>query len=318
MMNIGLVVDATCDLPREFLSQHSVAVLPGRLRFGDRWFTDRREPRETMEFYRRYIADRSVERATGPAGADPLREFFMERLVTRFDRVLVLCRAAEQGGSFDAATQASYGLLSQYRRIRTQAGLDPAFVLRVVKAGSAGPGEAVAVHFAVRRLSDNPPFDALRREVEDAGRRTVAWLVPQDPVYLRGPAPSDAPVRGRGWRQLAQRVNGKLPVIELQRGEGRTAGSARTFEHGVEQVFGEARKAAEQGLAEPALVMSFGGDPRIIRNLPAYQAFEGFAADRRLDLQLSVMSATLAAHVGPGSFAAAWIPAAGGPAAGSA
>jgi fatty acid-binding protein DegV len=308
-MNIGLVVDATCDLPREFLRQHDVAVIPRRLRFGDRWFTDHREPRETMEFYRRYIADRSVERASGPVEADPLRDFFMEHLVTRFDRVLVLCRGVEQGGSFEAATQASYGLLSQYRRIRTEAGLDPGFVLRVVKAGSPGPGEAAAAHLAVRRLAEHPAFDALRREVEDAGRRTVAWLVPQDPLYLHAAAPPDAPVRPRGWRRFAYRASGKLPLVELQPGQGRIAGSARTFDDGVAQVFGAAREAVRQGLAAPALVMSFGGDPRLIRNLAVYQAFEGFAAERKLDLQLSVMSATLAAHVGPGCFAAAWIPA---------
>jgi fatty acid-binding protein DegV len=318
MRTIGLVVDTTCDLPREFLRQHGVEVLPGRLRFGDRWFTDCREPRETMEFYRRYIADRSIERATRPAGADRLRGFFTERLVTRFDRVLVLCRGAEQGGSFEAATQASYGLLSQYRSIRSEAGLDPGFVLRVVRVGSAGPGEAVAAQFAVRRLSHAPAFDTLRREVEDAGRRSVAWLVPQDPRYLRAPVQPDAPVRARGWRRFAQRMNGKLPVIELASGRGRTAGLARTFAHGVEAVFGAAREAAARGLADPAVVMSFGGDPRVIRNLPAYQAFEGFAADRKLDLQLSVMSATLAAHAGPGCFAAAWIPAGAGPAAASA
>ncbi len=103
-MNIGLVVDATCDLPRDFLREHEVAVLPARLRFGDRWFTDQRDARQTMEFYRRYIADRSVERATAPVASDVLRDFFMERVVTRFDRVLVLCRGAEQGGSFEAAT----------------------------------------------------------------------------------------------------------------------------------------------------------------------------------------------------------------------
>ncbi len=73
-------------------------------------------------------------------------------------------------------------------------------------------------------------------------------------------------------------------------------------------MFRAAGEAVLRGLETPAVVMSFGGDPRVIRNLPAYQAFEGFAADHKLDLQLSVMSATLAAHVGPGSFAAAWVP----------
>ena len=53
--------------------------------------------------------------------------------------------------------------------------------------------------------------------------------------------------------------------------------------------------------------MSFGGDPRIIRELPAYQDFEGFAATHRVQLHLSVMSATLAVNVGPGAFSLAYV-----------
>ena len=305
-MKIGLAVDATCDLPMAFLEKHGVTVLPGRIRFDDLESLDRRDPRETMSFYRRYVADRSADTATGPGAAGELREFFLEHFVTRHDRVLVLCRSAARGGSFDQATQASYGVLKRYRDIRRAAGLDPAFALRVVDLGSIGPGEGVIAHFAVRQIENAPPFDALRRAVEGAGARTETWVVPQDPAYLRRPAERYPMVRPGGLRYLSSRIRGRLPVLTLQQGAVRAGAVVADFRAGVEFVFERARQAVEAGVSVPALVMSFGGDPRIIRNLPAYQHFEGFAADRKLDLQLCVMSASLAVHLGPGAFAAAW------------
>lgn len=305
-VKIGLAVDPTCDLPLAFLEKHDVTVLPGRIRFGDLESLDRRDPRETMGFYRRYVADRSADVATGPVAADELRELFLQRLVTRHDRVLVLCRSTARGGSFERATQASYGVLKRYRDIRRQAGLDPAFALRVVDLGCVGPGEGVVAHYAVRRIESSPPFDALRRAVEEAGSRTMTWLVPQDSAYLRRPAGRHPPLHPGGWRYLGSRLSGRLPVLALHHGQARAGALMADFQAGVEYVFERAREAVGAGLSVSAIVMSFGGDPRIIRNLAAYQAFEGFAADRKLDLQLSVMSASLAVQVGPGAFAAAW------------
>lgn len=305
-MKIGIAVDATCDLPLAFLEKHGVTVLPARIRFGDLESLDRREPRETMGFYRRYVADRSADAATGPVAADELLALFLDQLITRHDRVLVLCHSTSRGGSFEQATQASYGVLKRYRDIRREAGLDPAFALRVVDLGCVGPGEGVVAHYAVRRIESAPPFDALRRAVEEAGTRTRSWLVPQDPAYLRRPAGRHLPLHPGGWRYLGSRFSGRLPVLALHHDPSRAGALVADFQAGVEYVFEQARQAVEAGLSVPAVVMSFGGDPRIIRNLSAYQAFEGFAADRKLDLQLCVMSASLAVHVGPGAFAAAW------------
>jgi fatty acid-binding protein DegV len=62
-----------------------------------------------------------------------------------------------------------------------------------------------------------------------------------------------------------------------------------------------------KGHLRPVVAMSFGGDPRLIREMTAYQEFEAFAAVHKCRLHLSVTSATMAVNVGPGAFAMAYI-----------
>ena len=50
-MRIGLVVDATCDLPPEFLSANNIRVLPIGIRVGQRRIIDDRDPDTTLRFY---------------------------------------------------------------------------------------------------------------------------------------------------------------------------------------------------------------------------------------------------------------------------
>ena len=48
-MRIGLVVDATCDLPPEFLAAHGIRVMPIGIRLGEQRLIDRRDPDTTPE-----------------------------------------------------------------------------------------------------------------------------------------------------------------------------------------------------------------------------------------------------------------------------
>ena len=49
-MRIGIVVDSACDLPREFLQEHRITVLPISVRIGDETLVDDRDPEVTRRF----------------------------------------------------------------------------------------------------------------------------------------------------------------------------------------------------------------------------------------------------------------------------
>jgi len=307
-MKIGVVIDASCDLPRTFIDEHHLVVLPGLLEFGDKEVVDVRDPSETLAVYRRYIADKSLISRSRALDVEKIRDLFLDELVLKYDRVLVLCVSGTRGRVFSHATEASYSILQGYRERRQQAGLGGQFALRVLDTGSVGPGEGVLAHETVRLISeDSPPFEKLRRTVKDMAQKVVCLTVPSDLWYLH----NRARAKGETSMTLSVYRMGRVldikPILEMQQGQSRVAGQAKGFERAVSRVLDDARQVMSRGHIRPVVAMSFGGDPRIIREMTAYQEFEAFAAVHKCRLHLSVMSATMAVNVGPGAFALAYI-----------
>src|SRR5579862_7967531 len=116
---IGIVVDAACDLPRTFIQQHGLEIMPINMQFGTMSFKDVRDPEQTMEFYRRYVSVKAI------------KDWFLDQLVLKYDRVLVITVSSTRSPVFENATKASFMILSGYKERRKAAGLEEQFALRV-------------------------------------------------------------------------------------------------------------------------------------------------------------------------------------------
>lgn len=307
-MRIGFVVDATCDLPDACLEEHGVRVLPNVLDLGGRTWIDERDPEQTMLLYRRFIADRSVPARVSAADAGVIRDIFLQELVLDYDRVLVLTAADELSQMHAHATEASYAILQAYRERRDEAERSGSFALRVLDTRTLAAGEGIALARAIELLqSGRFGFEKIRGALREDLARLHCLLVPGDPWYLRRRGLDG---QGGGLRRsdhLLAIAFDLRPVVELMGGGQRVVGRPRGFAAACALALGQARSAVERGLGTPTLVLSFGGDPRLVRQMPAYQELEAAAATARLDLHLSVMSASAGARLGPGALSVAWL-----------
>lgn len=307
-MRVGFVVDATCDLPDACLEGHGVRILPHILELGSRTWIDERDPEKTMMLYRRFIADRSVEARVNAASTAQIRDIFLQELVLDYDRVLVISAAAELSDMHAHATEASYAILQHYRERRDEAEHAGSFALRVLDSHSLGAGEGIVLCRALELLEEGKRgFEKIRLVLRDELDRVRCLFVPGDPWYLRrrGMDGRGGGI-GRGDYLLAE-FAGLRPVIELSRGSRRVVARSRSFEAACGFAMDEAREAISRGLGTPALVLSFGGDPRVIRQMTAYQELEAVVVSARLDLHLAVMSAATGTRLGPGAFSVAWL-----------
>ena len=307
-MRIGLVVDAACDLPDVHLEARGIRILPSILQFEGKSWLDERAPEQTMTFYRRYIADRAVDARSGACSAAEIREIFLRDLVLDYDRVLVISACAEYSDMFQRATEASYAILQDYRERREEGAREGSFALRVLDSRTVCAGEAVVVCRALQLLGEGHlGFEKVRRSLRDEAPRVTCLLVPGDSWYLRSRG-LDGHGKGLGRTTYAlSRIVDLTPVLELIGGRRRVLARRRGFHSACSAALVRAGDAVERGLATPTLALSFGGDPRIVREMPAYQELESRAAAARIDMQFSVMSATMGVRVGPGAFSAAWL-----------
>ena len=308
-MKIGVVVDSACDLPLSFLQENDVEIMPIALRFGSDRYVDKRDPGATLQFYNQLIPEHGLDAATDPFTVDEIRDLFLDRLVTRFDRVLVVAIASSRSEIFNNATRASFAILSGYRERRQAAGVDGNFMLRVLDSEQLFTGEGVLVWELLRWLHSQtePHFDAFQRHAETFKKKVYAYAVPRDLFYLRARARQRGD-RSVGWFQF--KMGSMLdikPIVEVHGGDSHPLDKVRHFDNGVEQIINRAIERIEGNrLVSPVIVMSYSGSPQEIHEFSAYKQLRELAQKAGVQLMESLMSTTAGIYLGPGAFSLAY------------
>jgi DegV family protein with EDD domain len=303
-MRIGVVIDAACDLPRSFIDQHGIEVLPVRVHFGDREFVDVRDANATMAFYRHYLANKEVVAETEPLSADEIRDLFLDQYVLKYDHVLVITVTSSRSPIFENATKASFAILNGYKERRKQANVEGPFSLRVLDSKTLFTGQGVLVYEALRLLKEGQlSFDQLRPAVENFTQYVHAYLVPEDLIYVRtrARAHGDRSVSWLGY-QLGTLLDIK-PILQAYRGQTGPVAKVHGFSTAVGQMLDMAITEIKRGLRTNVVCMSYAGNPEVIKQLPAYKNFAKVADAHGVELLLTVMSITAGINMGPGSFA---------------
>ena len=308
-MRTGVVIDSACDLPQSYIQSHGIHIMPINLHFGYDTFKDVRDPEATQAFYRRYLAEKTLDAETAPFSVEQIQTLFLDELVLKYDRMLVITISQARSLIFANATEASFAVLKQYRERRQKAGgMTGSFYLNVLDSKNMFTGQGVLVHEAIRLLEqENLSFGALRNAVEQLSQQVHAYLVPEDLFYIRyrGSKKGEKTIGLFGYH-LGSLLDIK-PIIGFHRGESRVAAKERGFDHALIKLFEIARQAIDQGLATRIVNTSYAGDLDVIRHKRAFADFERYANTHGIEVLLSVMSTTAGVNVGPGSFALAYI-----------
>ncbi len=307
-MRTGVVIDSACDLPQSYIQNHNLHIMPISLHFGYDLFRDTRDPEATQAFYRKYLAEKTLDIETAPFSVEQIKTLFMEELVLKYDRVLVITIAQTRSPIYENAEAASRIIRTQYREQRQQAGMTGSFQLSVLDSKTLFTGEGVLVHEAMRLLEEEDIlFGTLRPHIEQLSQHVHGYLVPEDLFYIRYRASK----KGEKTIGLLKYHFGALfdikPIIHFHRGESQVIDKERGFDRTLIKLFDIVRHAIQQGLATPIINTSYAGDLEIIRHKRAFIDFERYARDHKIEVLLSVMSTAGGINVGPGAFALAYI-----------
>lgn len=302
-MRIGLMVDATCDLPRKFFDDHQIIILPITIRIDAHTFVDVHDPDATEGYFRGEIGKRGHAAETAPLSVDEIRELFLGKLVLDYDAVFCLTVTSTRSPVFANATQASFAILGAYRPVRQAAGNNSPFLMRVIDSKSLFAGQGISAIEATRLIASDAGPGPIRERLAEIAAQTYAYMLPRDLHYLRARA------RKKGDRSvglLSATLGTALdikPLLQCFQGETRPVAKARGFEHGAEMLFAHAVRAVERGLLVPAVCVSYGGNLAELEALPGYAGLVEACAEAEVTLYRSVMSITGMVNVGTGAIA---------------
>lgn len=305
-MRIGIVVDSGCDLPPEFIAQHKIGILPITIHLEGRDLVDRRDPQETLEFYRHHRAE-VADASTSPLSPEQIKDVFLSNLVLDYDFVFCLTIASSRSPIYENAVKASFAILSDYKPIRAQAGVPGPFSLRVVDTQNLFAGQAISAVEVVRMIRQsvaNP--NKIRERLEQIIPNTYGYMIPRDLHYLRVRAQKKGD-RSVGWfgAMLGTALDIK-PLLRGYRNETGPVAKLRHFDDAAERLFGYVTRRIEQGLMTPTLAISYGGELAEVHKLSGYAAMINVCRRKGVEVFESIMSITGGINVGEGALAIAF------------
>jgi DegV family protein with EDD domain len=304
-MRIGVVVDASCDLPDSFFTDDKVEILPVTIRLGNETLVDQRDPVVTQNFYTSHISE-GIDAETQAFSVEQIKDLFLGRLVKDFDYIFCITVTSKRSLIFENASRASFAILSGYRKIREDAGVAGPFALRVFDSKSMFCGTAVLAAEAVKLIREGVPANHIRQRLEDLTQNIVGYGIPRDLGYIR----QRGIKKGEKSVGFATYLIGSAldirPIIQMYHGETQPVAKVFHYEKAAERLFAFASQEMRQGIKTSHVCVCYGGPLDELRALPGYAEFEGVAALQGIEVLPALMSATACVNAGPGMLAMAW------------
>jgi DegV family protein with EDD domain len=297
------MVDATCDLPRKFIDDHQIIIMPITIRIDEHIFVDVHDLAATESYYQSEVGKRGHAAETAPLTVDEIRELFLGKLVLDYDAVFCLTVTSTRSPIFANTTQASFAILGAYRPIRQAAGNNSPFLMRVVDSKSLFAGQGVSAIEATRLIAADTGPGPIRERLAEIAAQTWAYMLPRDLQYLWARARKNG---DRSVGLLSATLGTALdikPLLQCFQGETKPVAKARGFEHGAEMLFAHAARAVQRGLLVPAMCVSYGGNLAELEALPGYGGLADACTEIGVTLYQSVMSITGMVNVGIGAIA---------------
>ena len=180
LLRTGVVIDASCDVPAEFLADPDVAVIPIPIRIGASTYIDQHDAEASARYLRENANGEGASGQSTPLDAEQMRNLFIERFALDYDSVYCLTITASRSPIHEASSQGSAMALAHVRDMRQAADIKRPFQFRVIDtknmfAGSGLP--AMALRDMLRQhMQPKEIHDALFRIVDS----TCTYYVPDD------------------------------------------------------------------------------------------------------------------------------------------
>lgn len=299
-MRIGIVVDSACDLPEQFIKDNKIVVLPITLHLDGRSQDDTRDTAATLNFYRSHVTA-AANAETTAFSPEQIKTLFLERLVLDYDLVYCFTIASSRSPMFEHANRASLSILSDYKAVRSAAGIAGPFNLRIVDTQNCFAGQSVSVVECVRMIRAGESHNKIRERLEYLVLNTHGYVFPRDLKQLRARAQKRGD-KSVGWAQYL--MGSALDIKPLVKGYRNTTGPVaklRHFEDGVAKCFKYVEARIHAGLLAPVLTVSYGGPVKDLDKLPGYLSMLKTAQEKGIEVLPSTMSMVGGLHVGEGA-----------------
>lgn len=300
-MSIALVVDAACDLPKDFLDARGIELFPISINVDGNLYTDDKDPAKLKEFYSKDLLTLEHEAESIPYSPEQMHHLFMDAIVPNYDYALVQTISQKRSKIHENCTEAQPAILASCRELKEAGKLTGHFGMRIMNSSTVFTGQGLLAAFTSDLIKAGKNKQDIVRLAEAFKSKIYAYALPPDVSYIRERA------RKRGEHSLgmlgalvAKSLDIK-PIIRANNDETAPVGKARGFDNAVDKLFHYGRHRLEQGLLCPYIIVSIAGDISDLEKYDSFKELKAAAEANDVKLMACAMGLTSGLNLGPGA-----------------
>jgi DegV family protein with EDD domain len=309
-MRLGMMVDASCDLPPEVFAQHGILIAPINIRVGDKIWVDDRNPKTTADFFKTVYAPNGGA-ADAESISTPVEVFhreLMDKVVLNHEYAFVMTLTRARSPIYANATEAASQVIREAVMTRFKAGNKKAFGMRVINSQQLFSGQGILALEMIDMIQSGMDFTKIMGKIEEAADNTYSYAVPTDLKYIY----ERASKRGdRSVSLFGVTVGGFLdikPILRVFRGETGACGKVRKWDAAAEKIVSVVKREHQAGhLLSKHICASYGGPLVEAEATTAVKDLRAYCTENGLTFTLSHMSMTASINVGPGMLGISFI-----------
>jgi len=301
-MNVGIIVDATCDLPTSIFDRHKVHILPTLVSIKNTLLADQRDPDTSLRFYHETTAGQLATANYESSTEESLRTALHDAdLLYHFDSLLIIAPHLKLSQSLQNLREAILNLQPSFQKFRSQASLTNPFKIRVIESNSGYSGYGLVLYEALRLMNEKArTVDQIKKPLSDFKSRIETLVLPGHTnfnYHLLSEPPFNL-----SWVSLQKlKLLKTVPVFKVDQEGIKKASSLSSlnaendfFERVYDQV-------TRTNLSNHLVNISYAGKLAQLRVLPSFNALHEHVKSKGGKLVNSVMSPTSAVQLGKGA-----------------
>jgi fatty acid-binding protein DegV len=308
MLKLGILIDASAEVPASVLANPHVRLLPVSIQIDNQMFVDERNDAFTRDFNRQYLSLRAAEVSQSvPPSTEVISKYLVSHIAGDFDHVFGLFVASTRSPIFKNAFTASAKAINDTMAQRTKMGIKGPLLVECHDSLNVFAGYGVQVMEVLRQFEAEPSATSIRANIQRLSKNAYCYVAPSqlDFIVTRAKAKGENSVGAFG--KAAAKMLGILPILRGHQGATEAVAKLRGIPAAQAYVLDMARRELQRGLLAPFINVTYSGTIETVKAMPAYNQLCGEASAKGVTVSLQETSPTGSINVGPNALGVGFI-----------
>jgi fatty acid-binding protein DegV len=305
-MSVGLLVDATCDLPSSVLERFNVNVIPSRIEGNTEPYIDNRSKESSIQFYNNLGKKGISHFKLNPLTSKSFVDLLKADLLYHYDNLLVIAPHLKLNETLTSVRQGILEIQPEIEQLRHQARLKNNFKVRVIESNNGFAGYGLNLYEALRLMGEKAhSVDQLKKPLDSFKYCVNTYVLPGE-QGLNSELLAEPPFNVNWLALKKYRFSAQLPAFRIADNSFskiatiKASNATNTF---LELMYDEVtRNTFDNHL----LNISYAGNLAHLRVLPTFRALHEHVKNKGGKMVHSVMSPSNGVLLGPGALSAAF------------